>query len=150
RDTAPTGASSTGTLPPSNANGILAGRVTDLSERPIGGVTIRPVAEGGPPEPGAPIVAATDKDGYFIIQGLQEHRHYQLVASSKDGSRILSGSTWATPPDAKVHIRVSYEFTTPNTPPPAPPPVWPNGGTSGQDEKKPPAPAPKWPAATLD
>src|SRR5262249_44011326 len=84
---------------------------------------------------------------YFSIQGLQPHRHYQLTARTITG-QTLSGVTWATPPDAKVLIRVSSDFNTPDTPPAPPARPWPGNASGGPTNDK-PRPAPQWPAADL-
>ena len=60
--------------------------------------------------------------GYFTIQGLQVGRHYQLIARVKDGTKMLSGTTLATPPNPRVTIYLSEDNTNDNTPPlPGPP-----------------------------
>ncbi len=104
-------------------NGILAGQVLDSYNRAPPGTYIQ-VAEArdsaGPAA--APVEVAADSQGYFTIQGLQPGKHYQLTARSRNGNQVLAGSSWATPPDPKILIRVSEDFATASTPaiPPAP------------------------------
>jgi thiol-disulfide isomerase/thioredoxin len=64
----------------------------------------------------APIEVEAQKDGYFVVQGLQPGRHYKLTARAKDGDKVLSGMTLAMPPNPRLSIYLSEEFTTPDTP----------------------------------
>jgi len=129
-------------LAPASSSGLLAGQIIDNFNRRLPPVYIR-VRESGT-APGAPIEVAADRDGYFTIQGLQVGKTYQLTATARDGDRLLAGSTWATPPNPRLVIRVSEDLVSPNTPqpPPAPalpkglrpnppPPVWPPENTAG-------------------
>lgn len=132
--------------PPANMNGVLAGMVlNNATDRPP--TTYVQVVEAPEPgvRPGAPIEVAADNQGYFTIQGLQAGRRYQLIARARDGNRVLTGTAWATPPDARVLIRVSASYAAPAQPgqpawPPQnpaepPPPSWsdpaPSGGGMG-------------------
>ena len=127
--------------PPAGVNGILAGQVLDsYSHRPPATYIQVLDATDGNARQGAPIEVAADGQGYFTIQGLQSGRHYQLIARARDGDHVLAGTTWATPPDPKVLIRISEDYATQNTPavpnapwptpvpapPSPPPPVWPD------------------------
>jgi len=130
---------------PVGSTGVLAGQVLDNFNRRPPPTYIQVVAERSGNDPAAaPIEIAADKDGYFLIQGLQPGKHYQLVARAKDGTQLMAGSAWVTPPNPRVVIRISQELATTSTPPlpaaPTPPPT-------------PPAPAaaaPTWPPARGD
>jgi thiol-disulfide isomerase/thioredoxin len=125
------------TQAPGNS-GILAGQIIDSYNRQPAVTYIQVTASTEKGEPaGAPIEVRADR-GYFTIPGLQAGRHYQLTARAQDGSRILAGTTWATPPNPKVLIRISEDFASGTTPPLPPPPAWPGGaGSKGQ----PPSPS---------
>jgi len=105
---------------PAGVTGILAGQVIDSYNRPPPITYIQVTAA---PEPndsgGAPISREVEvtNQGYFTIEGLQPGRHYQLLARSKDGERVLAGRTWATPPNPKVLIRISEDFAGNDMPP---------------------------------
>lgn len=130
-------------VPVSATTGILAGQVIDSFNRrpPPTYIQVTLIRESGEPS-GAPVDVAADGQGYFTIQGLEPGKHYQLLARSKDGDRKLAGTTWATPPNPRVVIKVSEDFVTPSTPPlpgaptlpgagSAPPPDWSTPGTAG-------------------
>jgi thiol-disulfide isomerase/thioredoxin len=124
------------TAAPGNS-GILAGQIIDSYNRQpaVTYIQVTAATEKGEPA-GAPIEVRADR-GFFTIPGLQAGRHYQLTARAQDGSRILAGTTWATPPNPKVLIRISEDFASGTTPPLPPPPAWP--GAAGS---KGPAPGP--------
>jgi thiol-disulfide isomerase/thioredoxin len=132
--------------PPPGANGLLAGQVVDRFNRRQSKVFIQVVdLEEAAPAP-AKLEVETKEDGYFTIPGLRLGRHYKLIARVKDGDRLLSGVTWATPPNPRLSILVSEENTSPGTPPVPEPPAVPDkkGGRGGG------AAADKTPAASLD
>jgi thiol-disulfide isomerase/thioredoxin len=136
-------------LTPATGNtGILAGQIIDSYNRQpaVTYIQVTAATEKGAPA-AAPIEVRADH-GYFTIPGLQPGRHYQLTARSQDGSRILAGTTWATPPNPKVLIRISEDFATQTTPAVPPPPAWPSGAPA---KPEPPPPAwPQGPAGTKD
>jgi thiol-disulfide isomerase/thioredoxin len=136
------GAAPGGAAPvPAPSTGILAGQVVDAYNRHPQAVFIQVSASQDSGEPkAAPIEVAADAQGYFLIQGLQPGRHYQLVARTREGEQLLAGTTWATPPNPRVVIRISQELASNTTPalPSAPlmppsaspaeaPPAWPPG-----------------------
>jgi len=49
----------------------------------------------------------------------------QLIARVKDGTKMLSGTTLATPPNPRVTIYLSEDNTNDNTPPLPGPPTFP-------------------------
>lgn len=121
-----------GAQPPDRAapngtlNGVLAGQVLDSYNRAPPSVYIQVAEARDSAAPaGAPIEVAADSQGYFTIQGLQPGKHYQLTARSRNGDQLLAGSSWATPPDPKILIRVSEDFATASTPAIPPAPGWP-------------------------
>jgi thiol-disulfide isomerase/thioredoxin len=103
------------TAPPQGIpGGILAGQVRDAYNRPPPPTFIQVVCTDDKQQGGAPIEIATDGQGYFTIQGLQPGRHYQLIARSKEGDRVLAGSVQAIPPNPKLLIRVSEDLVSAN------------------------------------
>lgn len=135
RGAAPTTDRST---PPPGVGGILAGQVIDSYNNKPPATTYIQVSEAGETG-GAPIEVASDSQGYFTIQGLHVGQHYRLTARTKDGERLLAGTTWATPPNPKLLIRVSEDFATKNTPPVPAKPGWPAPSTPTLQ------PPPSWP-----
>jgi AhpC/TSA family len=108
--------------PPPGADGLLAGQVLDSFGRHPEGVSIQIVDLQDTRQTKAGIEVQPQEKGYFTIQGLQVGRHYQLIARVKDGSKILSGTTLASPPNPRVTIFLSEDNATDNTPAlPAPP-----------------------------
>jgi len=124
-------------VPTSAASGILAGQVIDSFSRPPGEAYILvSFPKEGAAKDKKPIEVQTNAQGYFTIAGLQPGKHYQLIARCRDGKRMLAGTTFATPPNPRVVIKISEDFVNKNTPPIPPPPVWP-----GSKEEKAEAPA---------
>lgn len=107
--------------PAPGANGLLAGQVRDLDSRARSGVLIQVVDLQDAKGAAAKIEVEADKNGYFTIQGLQTGHHYQLIARVKDGEHLLSGSTIGTPPNPRMAIVMSEDFTSSTTPPPPKP-----------------------------
>lgn len=128
-------------------NGILAGQVLDSYNRKPPRTSIKVVqTKDKDGKDHAPIEfdgAWTDASGYFVIQGLQPGKSYQLVAVAKDGDRKLAGATWARPPDPRVLIRISEDLVTPTTadPPSSPGSTRPNKPTESSHNN----PTPSWP-----
>ena len=120
----------------SGSGGLLAGQVMNGYTQKPGNVYIQValVRQGNEPT-SAPIEVSADDQGYFTIMGLQPGRHYQLTARTNDGSAVMAGTVWATPPNPRVIIHINEDSATPRTPPIPPVPVYP--GT------KPPPPT--WP-----
>lgn len=114
-------------LQPAALSGILAGQVIDSYDRrpPQTFIQVNEPGSGA-----APIEVAADGQGYFTIQGLQPGHHYQLTARARNGDRVLAGTTWATPPDPKLLIRVSEDYATPATPPVPGAPAVPGAATT--------------------
>jgi thiol-disulfide isomerase/thioredoxin len=141
--------------PPPGVSGLLAGQVlTSYNQQPPGAAFIQVTepADAGRPA-AAPIEVAADSQGYFTIQGLQPGRHYQLTARARSGDQVLAGTTWATPPDPKVLIRISEDFATAATPAIPGAPAWPppkNGGGAGPPAAPGVARLPDPPAARAD
>jgi thiol-disulfide isomerase/thioredoxin len=126
--------------PAPGANGLLAGEVRDSFNRLVPNAYIQIVDLQDPRGGAAPIEYQGDKNGYFTIQGLQPGKHYQLIARSKDGERLLSGSTLATAPNPRLRIVMNEDYTSPTTPPlPTPKPL----PERGRGQK------PSGPAATI-
>jgi thiol-disulfide isomerase/thioredoxin len=115
-----------------NVGGVLAGQVLDPYNRKPPATFIQVVSsQDAAGAKGAPIEVAADSNGYFTIQGLKPGVAYQLIARAKDGDRMLAGSTWVTPPNPTVLIRISEDLASPSTPPlppanPVPPPSTPS------------------------
>lgn len=118
-------------------SGILAGQVMDRFNRRQPGAFIQVVDLTVPQQGGvtpAKIEVATDGQGYFTIQGLQPNRHYQLIARTKDGEKVLTGTALATPPNPRLSIYISDDLSSPTTPT-----VPPNTTIPGSPENKPAA-----------
>jgi thiol-disulfide isomerase/thioredoxin len=99
-------------------SGILAGQILDNYNRRPPPTYIQVSADrDAPAGRAAPIEVAADKDGYFLIQGLEPGRHYQLIARARDGTQLMAGATWATPPNPRVVIRISQDLANASTPP---------------------------------
>lgn len=121
--------------PPPTVNGVLAGQVIDGYQRRLNSTIVQVVETDGA-RPGAPIEVPVDNQGYFTVQGLQAGRRYQLTARARAGSQVLSGSTWATPPDPRLVIRLNDDIAAPSAPSAAgnpPPPNWGNGPAANND-----------------
>ncbi|MFN4257849.1 MAG: redoxin family protein [Gemmataceae bacterium] len=132
-----------GTQPASEAaNSLLAGQAVDSFGKRPPPTFIQVVEVGQGASVGAPIEVAADSQGYFVIQGLQPGRSYELRARAHDGDRRLAGTTYATPPNPRVLIHMSEDFVTPHTPPLPPTPNFP--GAAPLPEATPPPPA--WPS----
>jgi thiol-disulfide isomerase/thioredoxin len=143
RDRAPSGhtapaydapaAPAAASVPPS-VGGIIAGRIVDSFNRsPRSRIQ---VITPGSQKDGAPVYlppVETDDQGYFTILNVKPGQPYQLIAQAQDGGVRLTGSSWVRPPDAKVVIRISEDFTPPPLPAPQPP------ATIGTPSPRPPA-----------
>ncbi|GBD37156.1 Thiol-disulfide oxidoreductase ResA [bacterium HR36] len=88
-------------------NGLLAGQVMDAyyQRRPYSLIQVS-LADGGE----APREVQTDGQGYFVIQGLKPGQRYKLLAKSRLGERVLTGVTYATPPNVVVNIIVREDL----------------------------------------
>lgn len=125
-----------GVNPPPTVNGVLAGQVIDGYQRRLNSTIVQVVETDGA-KAGAPIEVPVDNQGYFTVQGLQAGRRYQLTARARTGAQVLSGSTWATPPDPRLVIRLNDDIAAPSAPSAAagnpPPPNWGNGPAANND-----------------
>jgi len=104
------------------ASGLLAGQVLDRLNRRPAGASIQVLdLKDTATSPTAKIEVAADDRGFFTIQGLKPGRPYQLIARSKDGTRVYSGAVVAQPPNPRLTIFLS-EDATPGEVPPVPAP----------------------------
>jgi thiol-disulfide isomerase/thioredoxin len=103
--------------PLTGVNGLLAGQVLDQYNHRSSKALIQVVDLQAPPSPSASLEVATTEDGFFTIAGLKPGRHYRLIARVEDGGRTLSGSTLGTPPNPRLAIFLSGDYTSPSTPP---------------------------------
>ncbi len=126
--------------PTSATSGILAGQVLDPLNRRAGGVPIQIVDldDGNKSAPKARLDYEATNEGFFLISGLTPGHHYQLIARTKDGTKVLSGTVFATPPNPRLSIYLQEDFTAPDAPKSAGAP----GKPDGPKEAK--------PAASLD
>jgi thiol-disulfide isomerase/thioredoxin len=107
------------TVTPAAASGLLAGQIVDAYDhRPTAPATIRVVADSS--ASAAPLEIPADNQGCFRIPGLLPGINYQLTATVKDGSRLLSGTVSAVPPNPRVVIRVIDDLTAVGSTPAAP------------------------------
>jgi len=134
--------------PPPEVDNLLAGQVIDRSfNRRVANASIQIVDLQDPnPAPAAKLDVKANGDGYFFIPGLQRGHHYQLIGRISDGTRILSGVTLAEPPNPRLAIYISEDYTSPTTPVPVGPPQLP--GKPSADKE--PGRAPATPSAALD
>src|SRR5262249_36080521 len=89
------------------AKGVLAGEVKDVNGRRVGEaavVVFKDVQAGD-----APLIATTDRGGFFCVSGLEAGKSYALVASKRDGKRILSGDFETRCPNPAVLICLKRE-----------------------------------------
>lgn len=132
---APPGPDSTlGTLTTSSAgSGLLAGQVLDrLNKRPAGASIQVLDLKDTSNSPAAKIEVTADDRGFFTIQGLKPGRHYQLIARTKEGTRVFSGAVVASPPNPRLTIFLSEDVQPGEVPAlPAPDllPIKPKGAT---------------------
>jgi thiol-disulfide isomerase/thioredoxin len=102
-------------------SGLLAGRVIDMTTgRPVEAY-IRWECLDDKQEKAAPLDMSA-RGGYFTIEGLKPGHQYKLTARTKQGDRVLAGVSYVTAPNIHVLLKLSEDFTTPNTPPPPGPP----------------------------
>jgi thiol-disulfide isomerase/thioredoxin len=132
--------------PPPEVDNLLAGQVLDKAfNKRVSNASIQVVdLQDANPAPAARLDVAASNDGYFFIPGLQRGHHYQLIARIKDGNRILSGTTLAMPPNPRLSIYLSEDFTSPSTPAPLGPPTAPSPPAADKDK------TPAAPSAALD
>lgn len=100
---------------PTPVGGVIAGQVVDSFNRyPRATIEIVTASDGD----GAPVVrtVSTDERGYFTILNVKPGQSYQLIARTQDGPVVMGGTTWVQPPNARVVIRVSEDFTPPSPP----------------------------------
>jgi thiol-disulfide isomerase/thioredoxin len=106
------------------SGGVLAGRVLDEYNRLKPGAIIQVIDLDAPRDDAAPLKVLANKEGYFDIDGLQGGHNYRLVASIKDGNRILTGTTRVVAPNVRVAIFLNDErpinAAATSTPPSAP------------------------------
>ena len=115
------------TAAPPEVDSLLAGEIIDRSfNKRVPNASIQLVdLQDANPSPAAKLDVTANPDGYFFIPGLQRGHHYQLIARIKEGDHILSGTTLAMPPNPRLSIYLSEDFTSPSTPAPLGPPTVP-------------------------
>jgi thiol-disulfide isomerase/thioredoxin len=97
---------------------LLAGQVLDrLNRRPAGAAIQVLDLKETTSSPTAKIEVAADDRGFFTIQGLKPGRPYQLIARSKDGTRMYSGAVVAQPPNPRLTIFLSEDVQPGEVPP---------------------------------
>lgn len=104
--------------------GVLAGRVVDTFNRAPGSAVIQVQATDG--GGGAQPRVETSPQGHFLVRGLTPGRNYRVVAQLSQNGKTLAGEVVARPPDARLLIPMSEDFTPRNNPSPGPalaPPV---------------------------
>jgi thiol-disulfide isomerase/thioredoxin len=116
--------------PTSATSGILAGQVLDPLNRRAGGVPIQIVDldDGNKSAPKARLDYEATNEGFFLISGLTPGHHYQLIARTKDGTKVLSGTVFATPPNPRLSIYLQEDLAAPDAPKSAGAPGKPDGG----------------------
>src|SRR5262249_14591718 len=118
-----------------DTSALLAGRIIDSFNQRPQKTYIQVVAlREGPEEPAAPVEVEVGPEGYFAVPGLKRGRHYQLIARVRDGDKtVMAGTTYATPPDPRVVIRISEDFVSRETPAAPGDPVLPGGKGTPKD-----------------
>jgi thiol-disulfide isomerase/thioredoxin len=118
-----------------DTSALLAGRIIDSFNQRPQKTFIQVVAlREGPEEPAAPVEVEVGPEGYFAVPGLKRGRHYQLIARVRDGDKtVMAGTTYATPPDPRVVIRISEDFVSRETPAAPGEPAWPGGKGTPKD-----------------
>jgi thiol-disulfide isomerase/thioredoxin len=94
---------------PNKTSGVLAGRVVDEYNRLKPSAIIQVIDLDAGRDEGAPLKVLANKEGYFDIDGLQGGHSYRLVASIKDGARVLFGTTRVVAPNVRVVIFLNDE-----------------------------------------
>ncbi len=114
--------------PPTEVDSLLAGQVLDKAyNRRLSNASIQIVdLQDGNASTVARLDVTANRDGYFFIPGLQRGHHYQLIARIKEGDHVLSGTTLAMPPNPRLSIFLSEDYTSPSTPAPIAPPTPPS------------------------
>jgi hypothetical protein len=140
---APAAAAAAPVTPTSATSGVLAGQVLDPLSRRAGGIPIQIVDLDEPNKsaPKARLDYEATNEGFFLISGLTPGHHYQLIARQKDGSKLLSGTVFATPPNPRLSIYLREDFTSPTTPDVPKPSTLPGKPDSPKDAKPSSAPA---------
>lgn len=122
------GVGQTTSLPP-GVNGFLAGQVMDKHRKNPGGVVVQVVDLQEQAGSKAPLEVSVDNEGFFKIPGLEPGRQYQLIARVRDGGKLLTGATYATPPNPRIAILLGEDAAVP-----APGPTGqPKGDKPGED-----------------
>lgn len=106
---------------PTRKEGVLAGRVLDPNNRLRPGALIRVVDLESSREAGANLSVKANRDGYFDINGLEAGKSYRLVAQSREGDKVLYGSSRVIPPNVRVAIFLNDESPADAMPPETPP-----------------------------
>jgi thiol-disulfide isomerase/thioredoxin len=96
-----------------SVNGMLAGYTLDRWRTPMAETTIEIVDLNEPPSGGkrARISTTSDRNGQYKFEGLNPSHQYQLVARSRDGNRGLVGQALATPPNPRLPIFLTEDFS---------------------------------------
>jgi thiol-disulfide isomerase/thioredoxin len=135
-------ADASGALP--GASGVLAGQVVDRFNNHPSKVYIQVVDLQDPKaQPSARLEVESQPGGFFYVPGLKPGRHYRLVARMKDGDKMLTGVTLATPPNPRLSIYLSEDLVSGDTPPVPDPPSPPGTRSSGEGAKLDPPEKPK-------
>lgn len=90
-------------------DGVLAGRLVDPFDRPPRNAFLQVSQVRPDGQPGKPIGVEADKNGNFIIQGLDPGKTYAVRARTEDGDSIMAGEVQAKPPYTRLLIRLRSE-----------------------------------------
>jgi thiol-disulfide isomerase/thioredoxin len=101
---------------PNKKSSVLAGRILDEYSRLKPKAIIEVIDLDAPRDAVAPLKVLANKDGYFDIDGMQGGHNYRLVASVKEGARVLTGTTRVVAPN--VHVVITLNEERPITDPP--------------------------------
>jgi thiol-disulfide isomerase/thioredoxin len=114
-------------------SGFVTGRVMDIDINRLADAYVRYECVDDKAEPPGDVEA---KGGFFKIEKLKPGRQYKLTARTKQGEKLLAGTSYVTAPDIYVLIKMSERYASANTPPLPPPPGVPDKATEPKDTKK--------------
>ncbi len=91
------------------ASGVLAGQVVDRFNNHPAKVYIQ-VVDTQDGKPAGRLEVESQQGGFFYIPGLKPGHSYKLIARTKEGEKVLAGTTLAKPPNPRLSIFLSEDF----------------------------------------
>jgi thiol-disulfide isomerase/thioredoxin len=93
--------------------GVLAGQVVDSDGRGASYLDIQIDVTDPAQNGGAPVVAQTDRDGYFSIQGLKANQSYTLTAQTRQGGHTAAAQFVTRTPNPRIRMQLRDDVTLP-------------------------------------